>query len=112
MKNDTAKKTARAVRYDEIEGKTVSGAGYGWSSMLIAFTDGTVLALRAEQEHDGPQIDFEQNCDLDLEGKRWGSDAREAGLLTREEWLKVRDSEKSERILRLERELNELKKGK
>lgn len=107
-----SEKTASAVRYDEIEGKTVSGAGYGFDCMLIAFTDGTVLALRAESTYDGAELDFEQDCDIDLLGKRWSSEANEAGLITRDEWLKAEESRKAQQITRLERELNELKQGR
>lgn len=100
-------KTARAVRYDELEGKTVSGAGFGFHRMLIAFTDGTVLALTAD-ENDGPEINFEQNRDIDLTKEAWSHEAYEAGLLTKDEYQKASKSHDAERIARLKSELANL----
>ena len=47
-------KSARAVRFDEINGKTVSGCGHDGDRMIVAFTDGTVMALTA----------MDDGCDL------------------------------------------------
>jgi hypothetical protein len=102
---------AMAVRYDEIEGKEVSGAGFGHNSMLIAFTDGTVLALTADGDCDGPEIDFAQGYEIDLLSKQWASEAREAGLITHEQWADSHKKHEAERIARLERELAYLRKA-
>lgn len=101
--------TARAVRYDELEGKTVAGAGYGFDRMLIAFTDGTVLALEAEPECDGgSQIDFAQGRDIDLLCETWAGEAHEAGAISDEQFRDARKKHGASRVKRLERELNNL----
>lgn len=103
-------KKAKPVRYDEIEGKVVSGAGYGWNTMLIAFTDGTVLALTADDGHAGPEIDFMQGEDIiDLQSINWSGTAYEAGLISREEFAESRDENNARRIAHLEHELASLK---
>ena len=103
-------KTAKAVRYDEIEGKVVSGAGFDWTHMMIAFTDGTVLALSANDDQEGAQIDFEQS-EINLCGS-WSGAATEAGVLTRDEYLEARKAADEARIARLKKELAYLESSK
>lgn len=102
-----ANKTATAVRYDEIKGKVVSGAGFGWSNMLIAFTDGTVLSLTAD-DCDGPEISFEQR-EIDLTSSHWAGEALEAGLIENAEYLESRKRHNKETIERLEAQLANMK---
>jgi hypothetical protein len=101
-------KTVKAVRYDEIGGKTVSGCGWNESEMIVAFTDGTVLALQADSDCDNPSIDFEQGS-INLHSWAWVMVAKEAGLVSRDEYLAVCAERNAERAKRLELELAQLK---
>lgn len=103
-------KTARAVRYDEIKGKKVAGAGFGYDSMLIAFTDGTVLALSAVESDCGAEIDFEQGRDINLLSQHWRGVAHDAELITDDEWRAASAEDDAAKIKRLESELAELKR--
>lgn len=102
-------KTAKPVRYDEIEGKTVAGAGFGFNAMIIAFTDGTVLALTAVEGHEGREIDFEQAREIDLTINRWASEAHEAGLLTDAEWQESLRARDARRVAQLESQIASIK---
>jgi hypothetical protein len=101
-------KKAKPVRYDEIEGKVVAGAGFNFSTMLIVFTDGTVLAISADGGCDGEEINFAQGSDIDLLSNRWASNACEAGVITREELRQSIAAQNARRIERLESELKSL----
>jgi hypothetical protein len=105
----TMGKSARAVRYEEIKGKTVSGFGHDVDHLLIAFTDGTVLALSTQDNGDGSsEIDYEQWCDIDLLSHRWASAADDAGLITREEWREANRAHAAAKAERLRAELARL----
>lgn len=97
-------KTAKAVRYDELEGKQVKGCGHDGDRMLIAFTDGTVLALSSQDNGDGStEIDYEQH-EISLVG-HWADAAEDAGLISHEEWQEVHRERDAERAERLRKEL-------
>ena len=99
-----SKKHINAVRYDEVDGKTVAGCGYSEDRMLVLFTDGTCLALKARDSCEGLEIDFAQGR-INLLSRGWSDAAFESGAVSEAEYDAARKQIRADEIMLARKQL-------